>query len=244
MPAKPKSAIIPESPSQSSGKALGRHLHHDPRNRDYPVRGTVIPKSAKPKRSRTWWMRHCYDQGNEGSCVMQGTAGLLHSSPFRMKLPRTNLPLYDEPRERSAGYRKAQEFDPWEGNAYEGTSTDAALKLLRAEGLITGWRWCFGIDDCVTTVSLYSPIVVGTYWTSGMDTPDPDTHFVTPSGHDRGGHLWEIFGCHLKDEYFRCIQSWGKGYGDDGVFYISFADMEALLKRDGEAATIVLPSEK
>ena len=77
------------------------------------------------------------------------------------------------------------------------------------------------------------PVVVGTYWYRGMFKPDRNG-IIRPTGGIVGGHAYVINGVDKSKKLFRIKNSWGKNWGINGHAYISFADMEKLMKQNGE----------
>lgn len=217
---------------------LGRHLHHDPQNREYPIRA-LLPRATTP-RTQPWWARHNWDQGNEGSCTAQAASGVVATSPFRMTQPmRDALPAYDAFQERSELYREAQKHDPWPGESYEGSSTDAPFKVLRNRGQIREWRWVFGIQDLRDTLNAHGPVAIGSWWYADMFHPD-DKGYVSVSGAKVGGHAYEIYWWDADDDRYGALNSWGRSWGRNGRFWITSDQMETLLLDQGEAVTVVM----
>lgn len=217
---------------------LGRSvLWHDERNRNY--RALDRPLALAP---RPWWVRHVFDQRGS-SCTMQAAAGVAHSSPFRTR-HRSLLAAYDTEEERHAGYLRAQrDHDPWLGGEpdYEGSSTDAPYKLLRAEGLIAGWAWYFGSSELAEGVRRAGPASVGTIWLWSMFDVDADGYVVVDrSSGPAGGHAYEVIWYDVKGDYFSIVNSWGRDWGRNGRARIRGADMRYLLdEKQGEACTIL-----
>jgi hypothetical protein len=226
------------------GGRLGRNIvWHDPRNRAWAARGSVFAEDAEIV-DKTWWLRHTFDQGSESSCTMQAAAGVLHTSPLRLILARSNLLAYDSAEERYEGYRRAQNYDPWEGT-YEGSSTDAPFKMLVVEGRIKEWRWCFGLRDVLLTLGYHGAVAVGTLWKAGMDQPRAGDALVQDTGAIRGGHAYELYATKQDARYegggyVDANQSWGPAWGPRrGRFRLSWASLDRLLQEDGEAVTVV-----
>lgn len=239
--------LLPELPPEVPGAGrLGRHQHHDPRNRAYPARRTLFAEDA-PITPETHWRRQPFNQGNEGSCTGQCAAGLLQTSPFRLVQPsRAALPSYDTFEERSELYHAAQLVDPYvETPPEEGSSTDAPLRILRDRGHIREWRWCFGIEDVARALSRW-PVAFGTVWTEGMDLPLGRYGRIEPTGAERGGHAYEIYALiatssdNWLDWDLDGINSWGAWGPRNGRFRISVRRAAELLERGGEAVTIVV----
>lgn len=224
---------------------LGRSIvWHDPRNRDYPAVGPRALVSVRAGVSSRVWARPIgvFNQDGEPSCVLQGESGLLFTEPFASRISMRDGGghcRYVQPHERFYAYKRAQKLDPWAGENYQGTSTDAGMKLLRAEGRIDEWRWCFGIDDVLKTLSNYGPVVIAGTWYSGMDKPDAQG-LIAHSGSSRGGHLMQVLEVNADKEYVAGPQSWGYGWGLGGFWRMTFDTLDRFLREQGEAATVVI----
>lgn len=239
--------ILEEFDSESGGGKLGRHIFHDPQNRAFPARGILFAEAA-PIVPRVWWVRHLFDQGDTSRCTVETAAGMVFSSPNRLELDRANLERYDEEDERQELYLVSQrDHDPWPGGEpdYLGTSSDAPAKELRARGHIREWRWCFGLDDVLRTLSVHGPVGIGTYWFEGMDEPIGDAAVLELMGQARGGHETLLYAVKPDDDYdgggyVDGVNSWGPWGPRRGRFRLSWRTLEDLLEQDGDAWTIVL----
>lgn len=222
-----------------TGGLLGRNVWHDPRNREYPTRGVVFEEDA-PVVARTWALdeRLPWNQLRTSSCTIQAASGALYSEPSQERYGRHAALAYHVHRARVAAYEESRRYDPWPGEDYDGTSTDAPLKLMRARNHIAGWRWCFGIEDVLRTLSHHGPVLIGVSWHEGMFDTDAEG-YIRPTGPARGGHAVML---HEVDDVAEDVigpNSWGDSWGEIGGFFrLRWDDLEALLEADGEAATI------
>lgn len=206
---------------------LGRHVEHDERSRDYPV---IRRAAAIASRS---WTRHVpiYDQGDLGSCTGNAMAGALSTGPFRHR--------FTEPTARRL-YSAATALDGIPGTwppDDTGSSGLAVAKAARAKGYITTYRHCFNLDDVLTALQ-HGPVIAGTNWHEGMDTPGP-AGIVRPTGAVRGGHEYELVGCNVASKTIRAANSWSETWGDKGYFTIGWDDFAALLAEDGDVTVPV-----
>jgi hypothetical protein len=208
---------------------MGRSvIQHDPRSRDYPV--TLA--TDQPLRNRTWRRPAPFDQGQTSSCVGQTMKGLLTTTPFTAHLSpaqRAGLNALDI-------YRHAQDFDEWPGANYDGTSALGACKYLLSVNLITGYRWCFGHQQIIDTISHVGPVGIGVRWLNGMMFTDP-AGFIHATGAEVGGHEVELNGVNVKGKYVLGTNSWGAGWGVKGRFKLSWDDLAKLVDGDGDAVT-------
>lgn len=216
------------------GRAL---IEHDPRSRDFPVRGAVIPR-AVTRRSKTWRRAHAaYDQGSSSTCVGQTFRGIINTGPNTAQIPLETRKKYTA----AKIYQNAQKLDQWPGEepVYYGTSALGALKYLANEGIVKEYRWCFGLDDVLDTLSAYGPVGIGVWWWSGMMRTD-SSGFIYPTGYREGGHEVELHGINISSKYVIGTNSWGRDWGiNNGRFRIKWDDLEELLMDDGDAATVV-----
>lgn len=216
---------------------LGRSIvWHDPANRLH--RALPLGFASLPDRSRTYYSPSVFDQQGS-SCTMQSAIGVLRSFPHYTPF-KQHWPKYDTEEERHAGYLRAQAYDPWPGGEpdYEGSSTDAPFRLLRDEGIVSGWKWLFGFHEVKQWVMFHGPVSVGTNWYEQMFYPDAKG-FIKPGGQVSGGHAWRIVGFSTTRHAFRLVNSWSKGWGQYGRAWIHEDDLGRLLSEDGEAVTIV-----
>jgi hypothetical protein len=144
----------------------------------------------------SWWA--FYDQGNEGACVGFG------SSRMQTLLNRAR---YDAP----WLYHEAQKVDPWPGENYDGTSVDAAMQVLKNEGLKTP-KWT--APRLAQGISAYR-------WTSKVD------EIIAVMG----GEAYRGVGG------IPFLNSWGKS-GYPHVTYMPLDVLQFLLDRQGDAAVV------
>ena len=81
-------------------------------------------------------------------------------------------------------------------------------------------------------------MIAGTDWTEGMFNPDSSGQ-VHVTGDVAGGHEYEVIGLDVDKKLFHCVNSWGESWGIKGHFFISFADMDALLHASGDCTQLL-----
>jgi C1A family cysteine protease len=208
---------------------LGRLRMPDDRDRAH-----LIPRRATNVIRKTWVTPPAWDQGATSMCVAYGTNRFLASSPIRNK-------TFDF----MWLYKEAQKLDQWPGENYDGTSVRAAFKVLQREKLVSGYQWAFEVEPVIEHVLTVGPVVMGTSWDDSMSNPGrggyigPGPNFAASTE----GHCWTIIGADRKrinpDKSFgavRMVNSWGTGWGEAGRAWITFRDLDTLIKQDGEAA--------
>lgn len=220
---------------------LDRVPRFDDRSRGFAAVDVEI-KRKKP-RSYTWNFPKAtgnpgINQVKEGGCVGGSAANELALRPA----PVEGL---DYAWARENVYYPAQRSDPWPGGAYpgaspryEGTTVIDGAKAVRALGFIGGFEWAFGIDDTIMTLGHKGPIVFGLRWFDGMFEPD-EKGFIKPTGRHRGDHAITGYQVNLKEEYVGLVNTWGLRWGNNGTCKVRLADLDWLLRQEGEACVYV-----
>jgi hypothetical protein len=210
----------------------------DEESRNYPIR-TALRASVR-RRNKLWTPGPVIDQGSEGACVGFGWTAEVLAKPTPVDLTRVkkNVPR-DPTRFALASYERAKELDEWDGVNYEGTSVLAGAKAMKDFGLLKEYRWAFGINDVVDAVLAKGPVVLGLYWYDDMyEAPGG---VLTPGGPIVGGHCITAIGYSYKSERLNgddgviLQNSWGPGWGINGLAEIRVSDLAELLQDDGEA---------
>jgi hypothetical protein len=209
---------------------LGRLRQWDQKNCDY-----LMPKKAVPQelRKRFWNAGKVLDQGDTPQCVGYAGWGWLASGPVTNHPPFSPTDLY----------HWAQDNDEWEGTDYDGSSTLGLMKALKSKGYVSDYVWALDAETLVAWILTTGPVVVGTNWYKDMFTPDKDG-FLEPAGDLAGGHEWRIEGADRDRRCYdgslgavRMVNSWGPKWGDHGRAWVSFNDLDKLIKDQGEAVT-------
>jgi C1A family cysteine protease len=216
---------------------FGRLAAPDSNDRRFAIRAAMLPARADLPEIMHWDTGKVLNQGNQPQCVAYAGEQWLNSSPIRQTWGASRQDLYN----------LCQRNDEWPGEDYDGTSVRALFKVLRRAGRVSTYGWAWDVDTIAAWVLSESPMVMGTDWHQGMDQTDKHG-FVHASGPVLGGHAWLVKGCNVKKVCpdgsigaFRAINSWGRGWGVGGYFWISFRDIAALVTsaRFGEACTAV-----
>ena len=142
-------------------------------------------------------------------------------------------------------YWEAQKNDPWEGGSYpnaspkySGTSVLAGVKRVKELGYIEEYRWAFTLEDVLYGLGHNGPAILGIPWYYDMYFPD-NKGFVKPTGRLVGGHAILARAVNVKKGIVTLRNSWGKDWGKDGDCYITFEDLEKLLKQRGECCFLM-----
>jgi hypothetical protein len=225
----------PDSP-YPTGRSV---VWHDPRNRLHRAKARGV--EGRKWRSKRWSTTDIFNQIGS-SCTVQSAVGCARTTPNRRSFLKF-WKNYDTEQKRFEAYLRTQTYDPWEGGEpdYEGSSTDAALKMLREEGAISGWKWLFGVDELREWVMYDGPASIGTIWYPSMFYPDANgvMHIDEAPQEELSGHAYRVVGYRLRQRQFIIANSWGCEWGVGGFAYIPDEMMCRLLAEQGEAATIV-----
>lgn len=205
----------------------------DPRDAQYPLR-ELLPPTPSARLSRYWWQQGWYgDQGNKPECVAYAALHWLADGPVTQRGPQ---PVVDP----DVLYHECQVDDEIPGEDYDGTTTRGAMKAMQARGYIQSYHWAQTVDDVIQCLLEVGPVLIGTNWYSGMMEPD-EAGMIHVMGTVVGGHETKLDGVNTHVELVRGKNSWGRDWGHGGNYYLSFKDLDRLLREDGE---MVLAVEK
>jgi hypothetical protein len=223
---------------------LDRLVEFDERSRRFSA---VEGLEELPLQSKRWYCNLNLDQGSEGACVGFAWTHELAARPKQV-IRDKNFAL--------AVYNRARQLDYWDGEDYSGTSVLAGIKAVMeiensfGNPLIKEYRWAFGTEDVIRTLSHRGPVVLGIEWHNSMYYPD-DTGRIRYDGDVVGGHAilakavklsWvDPEGPATYDNiakglsFVKLHNSWGEDWGINGDAWMSLNDLNYLLDRDGEA---------
>lgn len=231
------------------GRGLGRRFAgHDDRSRAFGVRPAL--EVVAVERRPTFWPLPAVgggpfplDQGGEGACTGYGMAHELAAGPVQVRGVDGAYAL--------ARYRRNQETDRAMGNHFDdGATVLATMRAAKADGVITGYRWAFGVDDVVDTLCTYGPVCLGIDWYDGMYSTGPGGR-LNVTGTHVGGHFITLVGYDVHRTWGPCVlalNTWGRYWGvgearlgvPSGVGWLTLPDLGRLLASQGEA---VVPAD-
>jgi len=135
-------------------------------------------------------------------------------------------------------YKHIQTKDPWEGENYEGTSVLSGAKVCLDLGYFTAYHWATSAKEVAQAISHMGPVVIGVNWHEGM-AQTSSKGFIRVTGAVRGGHCVVLRGvrvsAHADGSSFAILgrNSWGKGWGMNGDFWITGKDLQKLVDSGG-----------
>lgn len=213
-------------------KGFGRLIAPDPDDKKYPMRAALRPVRVPQERYYAAARPLPYDQGETGTCVAHAWAAFLACAPL---MCRDTPNPYDL-------YRKIVLNDEFRGNDREalpsvpnsnlqfGSSIRGGAKTLQAMGNVKSYVWAKNADEgAMWLLSGHGTLVLGTDWFWDMGTPDA-RGYVNIGGGAVGGHAYLAIGYSRVKMAFRCLNSWGREYGQSGRFWVRHADMDKLIK--------------
>jgi len=209
---------------------LGRFSKPDVRDKQFLI-SSMLPKKLPGIDYKYWWTNGWWgNQGYKPQCVAYSWAHWLAAGPITQKSSRKGgVAPYDT----AYLYNEAQKIDRWPGEDYDGTSVRAGVKVLQSAGYIKGYNWSWDIDTTVNALLTLGPVVVGTWWLRDMFYPN-EKGIIKATGNKLGGHAYLLDGVNVKKKLIRIKNSWGRDWGKKGFAYISFDDMDKLIKDYGE----------
>lgn len=218
-------ARLEDHTTQGEQKHFGRLPSLDFRDRKHLLRAPVTLPTTGFKYYKTGPVMN---QGSTPQCVAYSGQQFLVSGTVTNKPYKTPALLYKE----------CQRLDEWPGESYDGTSVRALFKVLQKAGYIESYQWAFDLPSVVNHVLKTGPVILGTNWYESMlETDSKGFIRIDPIARIIGGHAYMVKGVNLGKKALRIINSWGRGWAENGHAWLSFADAERLIRENGEAAT-------
>lgn len=187
---------------------------------------TSLAAHGSVMRLKSVWL----DQGQEGACTGFGEEHVRALSPYAQ--PTSN-------RLAQQVYEQARREDEWEGEDYEGSSVNGAMRAARTLGLISKWYWARTTTQARHGLSYHAAGQLGVNWYTGCFYTD-EQGFISLDGQVEGGHSLALAGYVRRPERtevaFRLENSWGPSWGDRGGCWIWESDLARLLAENGELA--------
>lgn len=207
---------------------FGRIYDPDPKDALFQMTDHVDLEATLPP-YRFHGGREAVDQGNTPRCVGYSARNWLQNSLVMTRIgdgPSGDLI-----------YAEAQKIDGWP-MPHDGSSVRAGAKVLQTIGYIQSYVWADSIDTIKIYILQNGPVIIGSNWTANMMQPD-NNNFVHATGNVVGGHAFCLVGYSSKLTAFRILNSWGRGWGNQGRAWISEQDMASLFSNQAEACAAI-----
>lgn len=223
--------------SRTADPRLDLVFDKDPGNLNYPI-AAVAPQFYE-RVDRQHPRSPVTNQGEEGACVGHGYTGWCAACSLLPQMATPELDAY------ALGYYfETQVHDEWVETTGQpggpgGTSVKAGAQTAVRRGLITEFRWAFGLDEALHALTTVGPLVLGVPWLAGMYQA-PEGRVVL-AGKQVGAHCIKADAVFWSTEEVEWQNSWGLEYGVNGRARISFRDLDTLLRNGGEACVPIAP---
>lgn len=219
----------------STDPRLKRHVHHDSESKKYAF-NTADIKIVTTKHIR---QIPILDQGQTGSCTGNAGIGVLGTDPHN-QIQNIIYGLNESGAVKL--YSDAESLDgdgPYPPNDH-GSSGLSVAKVLLSKKLISSYQHNFTLQDTLKALVQY-PLMIGTNWHRDMFNPDADGR-VHPTGSIQGGHEYEAYMVDVEKGIVWFHNSWGAAWGVNGDFYMTWQDLNTLLKASGDS-TVLIPED-
>lgn len=199
--------------------------------RDFRLANYITPEMRELASRRAWWdwpIAFVLNQGTTPECVGFAWAN------FGVSYPIEQLTWTDEMGHKIYAQAKIEDGHP----EYDGSDTRSGAEAFMHFSNLKNNVYAFAhnIDEIIVWLSTVGPVITGTNWYTLMFQPD-SSGMVHIGGNLAGGHEWMLSGVDTNRKVFHCTNSWGKGWGVNGQFSISFSDYERLMAEEGDAVT-------
>lgn len=212
-----------------ASRGLGRRYAPDPRDDQHRM-GVFLHRALAALPSKRFWRTGpVLDQGETNECVGHAWKGWSAAAPLMVRDPHPD---------QHEWYRGARDHDEWPGTDYEGTSVRGGAKFGQLQGRISRYVWTKTGDEVAGWVLQYGPVVIGTDWKATMFEPNA-SGLVVPRGAVEGGHAYLCVGYDRSRRLFRFVNSWGRGWGQEGRFWMDHDEFDRLLSDQGEACAAI-----
>lgn len=215
------------------GRGLGWKPGKGTNPAKYPMRAVLQAAPPVTVVRRAWWPGGAWlDQGSTSQCTIYSWAHLLADGP----LTQTALVKSFGPDGLTRLYEEGQQIDGtpvWQRDS--GLTTDAAAQVMKRHGFIGAYHWAASAAEVIAAILALGPVTLGLDWREPMFTPDPKTARVRYTGAVAGGHQVVLDGVDTVRRLVRLKNSWGREYGRRGFAFLTFDDLDAIMRNGGEA---------
>lgn len=221
--------------------ALGRRVAPDANDRKFLMRRKLAAPGTPLPIRKTWRIpAPSQNQQDTSCCVGFAWSNFLRCAPVCTQKGPSPFDIYRYAVARDEWPDNDREayLPDWDRGLASGTTVRAGASLLVKEFRLGTYLWAFDLQSAVEWVLTKGPVVMGTNWYDSMFEPDRNgLAKITPRAEIAGGHAYLLRGVDRRTSIACFENSWGDGWGKNGAFYLSFADLERLIHEQGEACT-------
>lgn len=175
---------------------------------------------------RMWRPGAIVDQGSTSSCVGCGWGSFFNADPLRSKYDFQYMYNFYIACQKVDGLSELVE------PRRQGSTIQGGAMIAQERGLIQDALFTNDPEELISYVYNRGPMVIGTNWYEGMESPDANG-FVKPTGRNIGGHCTCVIGINgvLKEVVIQ--NSWGEDYANHGICIMTFDDFRWLFRHLG-----------
>lgn len=238
---------------------LGRNVNHDSASRAYRV---APRQTGTLTTTRHESFLPIFDQGDIGRCTGCAGDNAIYRRPFstgKVVTPWRYRPDLDG---ATRLYSESTKIDPFAGEftypppGGEDTGSDglSIAKVLKRDGIISGYLWAFTIREALAQLQ-DTPVITGVPWYQSMFDTTADSHaghvVINPASGLAGGHevcvdeiivpgnTADLDSLNLTQVWVGGPNSWGTSWGDGGRWYWTAAEWAWLLSQRGDVTAFV-----
>lgn len=196
----------------------------DPRNQNYRIASLVDTTAPTP--TREWVPGSVTDQGQTPRCVAFGTNDYLACDPI------VNATIDPDTLYHDIQLRDGMALP------HDGTTVHAAMKELKARGLISTYVWAGSEGETRAWVSTQSPCLLGADWMDTWFRTTKSGYLSWPkTAQIAGGHCVLICGYDAKKSAYKIQNSWGPTFGLRGFAWLRSSYLTRLMAMGAEVAS-------